>query len=282
MKKGLVLEGGAMRGLFTAGVMDVLMENGITFDGIVGVSAGACFGCNYKSNQPGRAIRYNTRFAKDKRYCSVRSYIKTGDLYNAEFCYDTVPKELDIFDTEAFEKSPIEFFIVCTDIETGKPVYRRCTRADDNFLVWLRASASMPLASRIVETDGRKLLDGGISDSIPLRFMEKAGYERNLVILTQPRGYTKKQTRSLKLVRLALRKYPAAVKAVAERYKMYNGELRYVLSAEQEGRALVIAPDEKLPANHVEHDPDVMREVYRLGRKACTERLADIISFLGE
>jgi len=282
MKKGLVLEGGAMRGLFTAGVIDVLMENGVEVDGIVGVSAGACFGCNYKSNQPGRSIRYNTRFAKDKRYCSVRSYIKTGDLYNAEFCYYTIPKELDVFDEDTFNNSPMEFYVVCTDIETGKAVYRRCTKADDSFLEWIRASASMPLAAKIVKIDGRKLLDGGISDSIPLRFMESAGYDRNIVILTQPRGYRKKPTKSLRLIKAAMRKYPALIKAVAERHKMYNGELNYVFTAEEEGRAFVIAPDEKLPANHVEHDPEVMREVYRLGRKAGTEKLEEIIAFLGK
>jgi len=282
MKKGLVLEGGAMRGLFTAGVMDVLMENGVGFDGVVGVSAGACFGCNYKSNQPGRSIRYNTRFARDKRYCSVRSFIMTGDLYNAEFCYHTIPKELDVFDEETFNNSPMEFYVVCTDAETGKAVYRRCSRADDSFLEWVRASASMPLAARVVDIDGRKLLDGGIADSIPLRFMESTGYERNVVILTQPRGYRKKQTKSLRLIKTAMRKYPAIINAVAERHKMYNSERKYVFAAENEGRAFVIAPDEKLPANHVEHDPEVMREVYRLGRKAGTEKLDELIAFLGK
>ncbi len=270
-----------MRGLFTAGVMDVLMENGVQFDGIVGVSAGACFGCNYKSNQPGRAIRYNTRFARDKRYCSVRSYLKTGDLYNAEFCYHTIPDELDIFDRETYESSPVEFYMVCTDIETGKAVYRKCSKADDSFLEWMRASASMPLASRVVEIEGRKLLDGGISDSIPLRFMEKTGFERNLVVLTQPRDYRKKQTRSLKLLKVTMSKYPNLIRAIADRHNMYNAELRYVRAAEEEGRAIVIAPAEKLPINHVEHDPEVLREVYRLGRAACTERLDDIIRFLG-
>ena len=280
MKNGLVLEGGAMRGLFTAGVLDVLMENKVEIDGIVGVSAGACFGCNYKSDQPGRSIRYNTRFARDKRYCSVRSLIKTGDLYNAEFCYHTIPKKLDVFDEDTFNSSPVEFYVVCTDVETGKAVYRRCTKADESFLEWLRASASMPLASKVVEIGDRKFLDGGISDSIPLRFMESAGYERNIVILTQPRGYRKKQTRSLRLLKSAMRKYPAVIKAVAERHHMYNSELRYVFSAEEQGRAFVIAPDEKLPANHVEHDPEVMREVYRLGRKAAAEKLDEIRAFL--
>ena len=194
MKYGIVLEGGAMRGLFTAGVTDVLMEEGITFDGAVGVSAGAAFGCNIKSNQPGRAVRYNLRFCNDKRYCSKRSLIKTGDLFNAEFCYHTVPEKLDPFDFKAYETSKMEFYIVCTDVLTGKPVYHRSSKMDRSGLEWLRASASLPLVSRIVEADGRKLLDGGISDSIPLRFMESVGYEKNIVVLTQPRDYRKKKT----------------------------------------------------------------------------------------
>lgn len=281
MKNGIVLEGGAMRGLFTAGVIDVLMENGIDFDGAVGVSAGAAFGCNYKSGQPGRAVRYNTRFAQDKRYCSKRSLIRTGDLYNADFCYHVVPKKLDIFDFEAYEKSPMEFYMVCTDVETGKPVYHKCTKMDDNGLEWLRASASLPLVSRIVEIDGRKLLDGGITDSIPLRFMEKIGYERNLVVLTQPRDYRKEKTGAMPMIKLTMRKYPHLIKAVAHRHEMYNSELEYIRKAESEGRAFVIAPDGPLPVKRVEHDPDKLREAYRIGRMAAKKALPELRAFFG-
>jgi len=282
MKYGLVLEGGAMRGLFTAGVIDVLMENGIVFDSIVGVSAGAAFGCNYKSGQPGRAIRYNTRFCKDKRYCSCRSLIRTGDMFGADFCYHEIPKKLDLFDFEAFRKSAVEFYVVCTDVVTGKPVYHRCDTADDNELEWIRASASMPLASRIVEIDGYKLLDGGIADSIPLRFMEKNGCGKNIVVLTQPRDYVKKKSRTLGLVKAAMRKYPELIRTAENRHRMYNSELKYIRRAEAEERAFVIAPDEKLPIKRIEHDPDVLREVYRRGRKAAAENLAAIREFLGQ
>ena len=281
MKTGLVLEGGAMRGLFSAGVIDVLMENNIAFDGIVGVSAGAAFGCNYKSAQPRRAIRYNTRFCNDKRYCSVRSLIRTGDMFGADFCYYEIPKKLDLFDFETFEKSPVEFWVVCTDVESGKAVYHRCRKGDDTTLEWIRASASMPLASRIVEINGMKLLDGGISDSIPLRFMERSGYEKNLVVLTQPRDYTKQPSKSAKLMKAALHKYPEFVKAAENRHKMYNGELKYVRRSEAEGSAFVIAPDQKLPIGHIEHDPDVLREVYRIGRNTANARLDEIKAFLG-
>lgn len=282
MKYGLVLEGGAMRGLFTAGVIDVFLENNIIFDAAVGVSAGAAFGCNYKSGQIRRAIRYNTRFCRDKRYCSALSLIKTGDMFGARFCYHDIPEKLDVFDNEAFNNSPVDFWVVCTDVTTGKAVYHRCGDIDYNELEWIRASASMPIAARIVEVGGYRLLDGGISDSIPLRFMESRECEKNVVVLTQPRDYVKKPAGGMKLMKLKYRKYPELLKAVENRHKMYNGELRYIRSAEEKGTAFVIAPPEALPVGHIEHDPDVMREVYRIGRRIANENLEALKSFLTE
>ena len=279
MKKGLVLEGGAMRGLWTAGVTDVMMEHDIWPDGLIGVSAGAAFGCNYKSRQIGRAIRYNTQFAKDPRYSGWKSLIKTGDYFNAEFGYHVVPFEYDHFDIDSFEQNPMEFTIVCTDIETGHAVYHTMDHVDYNELEWLRASASMPLASKVVEVDGWKLLDGGVSDSIPLEYFEKQGYKRNVVILTQPLGYQKKHNALMPLMRLALRKYPYFLKAMDERHMMYNCQLDYVAEAERLGRCLVIRPDENIPIGHLSKDPQQMRHVYELGR-AVGERYIDrIIDF---
>ena len=279
MKKGLVLEGGAMRGLFTAGIIDVMMEAGLEPDGLIGVSAGAAFGCNYKSRQPGRAVRYNTRFAKDPRYSGLRSLIKTGDYFNAEFGYHIVPKEYDIFDTEAFEQNRLVFVFVCTDVMTGKAVYHQMDRVTFDELEWLRASASMPLASKVVEVGGRKLLDGGVADSIPLAYFERIGYERNVVILTQPEGYVKEPNRLMPLMRLALRKYPKMLEAMENRHLMYNQELEYVRQAEREGRCLVIRPDEKLPIGHISHDPENMRRVYEIGRRKGEKHLDQIIDF---
>ena len=279
MKKGLVLEGGAMRGLFTAGIIDVMMEAGVEPDGLIGVSAGAAFGCNYKSRQPGRAVRYNTRFAKDPRYSGLRSLIKTGDYFNAEFGYHIVPKEYDIFDTEAFEQNRLVFVFVCTDVMTGKAVYHQMDRVTFDELEWLRASASMPLASKVVEVGGRKLLDGGVADSIPLAYFERIGYERNVVILTQPEEYVKEPNRLMPLMRLALRKYPKMLEAMENRHLMYNQELEYVRQAEREGRCLVIRPDEKLPIGHISHDPENMRRVYEIGRRKGEKHLDQIIDF---
>ena len=267
MKKGLVLEGGAMRGLFTAGIIDVMMEAGVEPDGLIGVSAGAAFGCNYKSRQPGRAIRYNTRFAKDKRYSGLKSFLTTGDYFNAQFGYHIVPYQYDLFDVEAFEQNPMEFIVVCTDVLTGQAVYHKMERVDFDELEWLRASASMPLASKVVEVAGRKLLDGGVADSIPLEFFESIGYDRNVVILTQPEGYTKQRTKLMPLMRIGLRHYPEMVKAMDRRYLMYNRELEFVRQAEREGRCLVIRPDGKLPIGHISHDPEEMNRVYQIGRE---------------
>ena len=282
MKHGIVLEGGAMRGLFTAGVLDVFMENGIRFDSAVGVSAGACFGSNLKSEQTRRAIRYNLRFAKDKRYCSVRSLIKTGDMFGAEFCYHTIPDELDEFDVDTFESSPMDFWVVATDIETGKAVYHKLKDLDYDELEWLRASASMPLASRIVEVGGRRMMDGGISDSIPLRFMQHIGMKKNVVILTQPRGYIKRQTKAVPMLKAVYKNYPLFVKACSDRHKMYNRELAYIRKAEQSGNTLVIAPPKKLPIGHIEHDEENLQRVYLIGRQVGIEKLKEVRKFLSE
>lgn len=269
-----------MRGLFTAGIIDVMMEHDIWPDGIIGVSAGAAFGCNYKSRQPGRAIRYNKRFAKDARYSGVRSLLTTGDYFNAEFGYHVIPREYDVYDNEAFNDNPLEFIAVCTDVETGEPVYQRLTKADDKTYDYIRASASMPLASKVVELDGRKLLDGGVSDSIPLEYAEhEAGYERNVVILTQPLGYQKKHSRLMPLMRIGLRKYPRMVEAMDHRHLMYNAQLEYVKEAEHEGRCLVIRPDDYLPIGHVCHDPELMERIYQTGRRMGEQRIDEIKEF---
>ena len=279
MKKGLVLEGGAMRGLFTAGIIDVMMEAGVEPDGLIGVSAGAAFGCNYKSRQPGRAIRYNTRFAKDARYSGLKSLLTTGDYFNAQFGYHIVPYQYDLFDVETFEQNPMEFMVVCTDVLTGQAVYHKMDRVDYDELEWLRASASMPLASKVVEVAGHKLLDGGVADSIPLAYFESIGYDRNVVILTQPEGYVKHRTKLMPLMRIGLRRYPEMIQAMDRRYLMYNHELEFVRQAEREGRCLVIRPDEKLPIGHISHDSEEMKRVYQIGREMGDRYIERIKAF---
>lgn len=280
MKKGLILEGGAMRGMFTVGVTDVMMEHGIEPDGVIGVSAGAAFGCNYKSRQPGRALRYNKTFARDKRYSGIGSLLRTGNFFNAEFAYHTVPKHYDLFDNNTFERNPMEFYLVCTDIDTGKAVYKRCDRGGDEFYEWVRASASMPVVSRAVELAGMKLLDGGMADSIPLQYFESIGYKRNIVILTQPRGYVKHVNKAMPIIKMSLRKHRGAVEAMKRRHVMYNEQTAYVARAENEGRCLVIRPDDYLPIGHISHNPEEMQRVYDIGRNTGKRYIKAMKEFL--
>ncbi len=280
MKTGLILEGGAMRGMFTAGVIDVMMENNIEFDGAIGVSAGAAFGCNYKSRQIGRVIRYNTKFCRDKRYCGIHSLITSGNIYNTDFCYVEVPLKHDVFDFDTYKSNPMEFYVVCTDIESGKPVYKKYEGVEDSGFDWIRASASMPIVSQIVEIDGYKLLDGGISDSIPVRFFESIGYDRNIVVLTQPNNYFKKQNKLVSLMKLKYKKYPKLIEAMENRHHMYNETLEYIAQKEKKGELLVIRPDSKLPVSKVEKDPEKLKAAYEIGRRAATERIDEIKEYL--
>lgn len=280
MKRGLVLEGGAMRGLFTAGICDVMMEQNVWPDGVVGVSAGAAFGCNMKSRQIGRAIRYNMRFAKDSRYSGIRSLLTSGDYFNAKFAYEMVPQYYDRFDDEAFESNPLEFTVVCTDVETGNPVYKQLSKANLDCYHWIRASASMPVMSRVVELEGYKLLDGGVADSIPLEYAEKAGYERNVVILTQPKGYVKKHNPLMPLMRLSLRHYPNMIEALDKRHIMYNRQLAYVEEAEAQQRSLVIRPATKIPIGHISHNPQEMKRVYDMGYETGLQYIERIRNWL--
>lgn len=282
MKKGLILEGGAMRGLFTAGVMDVMMEHEIPYDGLIGVSAGAAFGCNYKSGQIGRVLNYNTRFCKDKRYSGLSSLIKTGNIYNTEFCYGEVPLKFDKFDFDAYMKNPMEFHVVCTDVETGKPVYHQYTGWEDHGFDWICASASMPLVSRIVEIDGQKLLDGGIADSIPVKYFESIGYDKNVVVLTRPKGYRKEKNSAMPLVRRKYHDYPAFVETMANRHLMYNAELDYIMEKEAAGELFVIRPEVPIPVGHVEKNPEKLRHAYQMGRDTAEKCLLSLQDFLRE
>lgn len=280
MKTGLILEGGAMRGLFSAGIMDVMMENGIFCDGVIGVSAGAVFGSNYISGQIGRSIRYNLKYCRDKRYGGLYSLLTTGDIYNKNFCYNEIPLKYDPFDFAAFESNPTKFYVVCTDVETGKPVYHQYMGRKDHGFDWIQASASMPLVSRIVTIDGQKLLDGGVADSIPIRKFEQMGYDRNVIILTQPKNYRKSGNSLMPLIRHKYRAYPEFVKTNENRHLVYNDTLDYIFKKEKEGSVFVFRPDEALPVSRVEKDPVKLQAAYDLGRKAGEERLEDLKAFL--
>ena len=278
---GLVLEGGGMRGMYTAGVLDVLMEHGITFDHAVGVSAGACFGCNIKSHQIGRAIRYNKEFCADKRYASLGNWLRTGDLYSIDFAYREVPLVRDPFDLETYLADPSRFTAVCTDIETGAAVYRDISDGTaEEIIDWICASASIPVLSRPVELDGRKLLDGGVADSIPWRWMLAQGHPKNVVVLTQPAGYRKDPNKLMPLLRMRLRRYPKLVEELADRHFRYNESVEELEAAERAGKVFVIRPSESVKAPAMVRDPEVLERIYQVGRKDAAARMGALEAYL--
>lgn len=281
MKKvRMVLEGGAFRGLFTAGVLDVLLENNIEIDEIIGVSAGALFGVNYFSKQKGRVIRYNKKYSGDKRYMSLKSLLLTGNYINKDFAFYKVTKELDPFDNETFKKTKKDFYAVVTNVETGKPEYLRITSPIDE-LETLRATSAIPFASKIVEIDGKKYLDGGISESIPLNFHRKK-YDKNIIILTQPLDYRKQALSKSKerLVKIKFRKYPKLVETMQKRYKKYNKIIEKIIELEEKQEIFVIRPTKKINISLKEKNPERYQEIYELGINTGKNILKDLKEYL--
>jgi len=262
-KNGLVLEGGAMRGMYTAGVLDVFMEHGIAFDGVIGVSMGAITGCSYLSGQKGRTIRYNKKYCRDKRYMSFFSLLTTGDLVGNEFCYHTLPEVLDPYDNETFKKSETDFYVTCTNVETGEAEYIKVNDMVEE-IDYLRASASMPYVSRVVEIGGKKFLDGGCSDSIPIRAFMEMGYEKNVVILTRPAEYRKKPENK-RLVRLFYKKYPKFAAALERRAEGYNRTVEALRKLERDGNIFVIRPETPLDIGRMSHDVKKIEGAYERG-----------------
>lgn len=280
MATAFILEGGAKRGIYTAGVLDVFLENSIMPDAVFGVSAGAIHGCSYVAGQKERSIRYNLKYGNDPRFMSLKNWLKTGNVVDTDFCYHELPDKLDPFDHDAFEKSAAKFYAVCSNLETGKAEYILCQSLRGEKIDYLRASASLPFLSKIVEINGKKLLDGGICDSIPLRAAQGLGYGRNVVILTRPEGYRKKPAHNGWLAKLVYRRYPAFAKAINQRYLMYNRELDDVFAQQRIGQTLVLQPSKLIKIGKMESDLGIVRQMYELGRRDALARLTEIKSFL--
>ena len=278
MKVGLVLEGGAMRGMYTAGVLDIFLDNEIEVDGIVGVSAGVLFGVNYLSKQRGRVIRYNKRFAKDKRYMGLSSLIKTGNMINKEFAYYEVPFKLDVFDQETYEKSNTDFYATITNVETGKPEYVKITDVFRQMEV-LRATSAMPFVSKMVEIDGKKYLDGGVSDSIPVDKCKKLGYDKIIVILTRPIEYRKQKGDEM-LTKLKYKKYPQLVQTINNRYKNYNNMVEKIIDMENKKEIFVIRPSRPISIKRIERDKNKLQEMYDLGVEDAKNKMKELQKFI--
>ncbi|MBR1949228.1 MAG: patatin family protein [Alphaproteobacteria bacterium] len=279
MSVALVLEGGAKRGIYTAGVLDVLLENGLVADAVIGVSAGAIHGASYASKQTGRSIRYYMKYSNNYKFMSIKNWILTGNVVDTKFCYYELPEILDPFDHNAFEKSETKFYAVCSNVETGKSEYILCKELKRS-ITYLRASASLPIFSKIVEIDGKKLLDGGICDSIPLKASMDMGYDKHVVVLTRPKGYRKKKSKILWLSRLVYRKFPKFVKALENRHIMYNNQLDFVEEKTlNSSDTLVIRPSVDLGVKHMEKDLNKVKMMYELGRNDALEMLDKLKEF---
>lgn len=280
MKIGLVLEGGGMRGLYTAGVLDAFLDAGIKVDGLVSVSAGALFGVNFLSGQKGRALRYNKRFIGDKNYISFLSWLKTGNMVNKEMAYYKIPMELDVFDQDAFVQSGVPFYVTVTNLETGQAEYPKIDHVFKQ-MEYLRASSALPLISKIVEIDGKKYLDGGLSDSIPIDFARSLGFDKVIVILTQPLDYRKKPS-SGRLYRLFYKDYPKFVEVASKRYQHYNETVERIVQLETAGDIYVIRPDQALDISRLERDPDKLEAAYTLGLEDGQRHQATLQQYLEE
>lgn len=280
MKTGLVLEGGGTRGIYTAGVLDVFLQNGIEFDGVIGVSAGAIHGASFVSKQEGRSIRYYKKYCNDPRFMGLRSWFTTGDFIGVDFCYHELPEKLDIYDNETFMASPTKFYAVCTDVETGAPIYHLITDMYKE-IDYLRASASLPYFSRVVEIDGKEYLDGGCADSVPLKAFQKMGYEKNVVILTRPEGYEKKPEKRF-LSSIFYRKQPEFSATLKHRHVSYNENMKYIAQSEKEGKIFVVRPKEALNIGRLENNPEKMQEIYDVGYQDGLRVIENIKAFLEE
>ena len=280
MKKGLVLEGGGHRGIFTAGILDVFLENNISFDGVIGVSAGAVHGASFLSKQKGRSLRYALKYCNDKRYMGIGSLLKTGDYFNVDFCYYLLPQVLDPFDNDTFERKTAEYYTVSTDVETGEAVYHQCKTLRNDYIKWIVASASMPLVARIVDIEGQKLLDGGVADSIPEAAFRKMGYTKNVVILTQPKGYEKRKNSMLPLIKRVYKKYPKLIYAINNRYKVYNDTLDKIIEMEKNNEIFVIRPSKIVDIKRIEKDVNKLQEMYDLGIRDFKKCLNKLKKFL--
>jgi len=275
-KLGLVVEGGGMRGIYASGVLDELLLRGVKADGLVGVSAGIIHGVSYVSNQLGRNIRYFLKYREDKRFMSWTSLFKTGNVCETEFCYDEIPYKLSKFDFDTFAQrtKDMEVYSTVTSLDTGKAEYIRLYDLREQMDA-VRASASLPLVSENVEVDGKFYLDGGTADSIPLKFMQSSGFEKNIVILTRPAGYVKKPDKTFPLLKAKYKNYPGYVKACEDRHKMYNDELRYVRDQELKGKILVIRPSRVINVSRTEKNLEKMKRMYKLGRFDAMNALND-------
>lgn len=276
---GLILEGGGMKGAYTTGVLDYFLEKEVEFSSVYGVSAGAVHMCSYLSKQKGRSIDIWLKYGADKRYCSIRSLLLTGDLFNVKTCYDLVPNQWNPFDHDTYEKYQGRAYAVVTNIVTGKPEYLPVKECREGIQI-IRASASLPLISRNVPIGDQLYLDGGCSDSIPIAKSVMDGNEKNVVILTKEVGYVRKPATKLGLLKLRYRKYPKIVELMQKRHLVYNETMEYLHRLQQSGKAFIIQPKIPNDVGRLEKNPEKLRALYKQGYEDAAACYEELIRFL--
>lgn len=276
---GLILEGGGMKGVYTAGVLDFFLDKGIEFSGIYGVSAGACHMCSYISKQKRRAFDVNVDYLDTGKYCGAGSLLTTGDLFNVDTCYHMIPEYLYPYDYETFNRYAGKAYSVVTNIETGEPEYLRITDMKKD-IIKIRASASLPLVSRNVKIDGKQYLDGGISDAIPLRKSIRDGNCRNVVIMTKEEGYIRRPASQLALIKMRYLAYPKVYELMKERHLRYNATLKYIEEQQECGGAFVIRPKKASSVGRIEKDVQKLKALYEEGYRDAEECFEEMMNYL--
>ena len=279
----LAVEGGGMRGAYSAGVLDVFLDNGLKFGACAGTSAGATHLCSYLSEQRERNKRLDIIHSASKRYMSWGNLIRTGDFFALDYCYNQIPRVVDPFDFEKFRENAVEtkFYTVATNLETGGPEYlltRDLDKPED--MDRIRASASLPLLSHIVDIDGMKLLDGGVGDSIPFQFFANMGYQKQVVIVTQPEGFVKKPNSMIPLFKIIYRKYPKFIEAARTRHIRYNQCRRTLEERVAQGSAFMIRPSAQFKISCFEKDKSKLVDLYDMGVKDATTLMPKLLEFL--
>ncbi|MDO4459383.1 MAG: patatin family protein [Clostridia bacterium] len=275
----LVLEGGGMRGLYTCGVLDALLEEKIIFRTAIGVSAGTCNACSYMCLQPGRAASVIIDYIEKDYYCGAKVLLKTGDFFSKDFIYHKLPEELYPIDNSTYEKLGVKLYSTVTNLRTGKAEYIPVNHMIDDVEI-IRASASLPLLSRKVRIGNDFYLDGGVADSLPIRQSEKMGNKKNVVILTQPRNFRKEPSGTYPVVKARYHKHEDFCKVMKNRHIHYNEALDYISEREKEGKCFVIAPHEKLGISRLEREPKKLTEIYEQGFRDAVSIMDNLKKFL--
>ncbi|MFT4412328.1 patatin-like phospholipase family protein [Fredinandcohnia humi] len=277
---GLVLEGGGMRGVYTAGVLEYFMEQDLYFPYVIGVSAGACMAASYLSRQKGRNRTVNIDYVNHPNYLSVRNFIKHKQIFGMDFIFDEIPNKHVPFNYDSFYQSKEEFVVGTTDCETGEPVYFKKEDYGKDILTVIRASSSLPFIAPIIEFKGKKLLDGGISDPIPLQKAQSDGNEKNIVILTRNRGYTKKKSNMTWVVKKKYKEYPLLARVMEERYQTYNDTISYLDKEEKAGRVFVFSPSTPLEVGRIERNPIKLSKLYEQGYQDASSLSGSFLEWL--